>query len=154
MAKQPGRTWMRGIALGMALTAAGASGSEPEDEIRGLDAREAEAMRAADEAALAALWSPALVVNAPDNRVKSRDEVLQAVRDGRIRYASFQRTVERVVLDGDHAVTMGGERVVPTGERPDAGQTLSRRYSHLWRRSQGVWALVARHANVIPAPAE
>jgi len=125
-----------------------------EEEIRGLDAREAEAMLAADLPTLEQLWSRGFIVNAPDDRVKSRDEVLQAVREARIRYSAFHRTVERIVFRGDCAISMGGELVVPKGDRPDAGQNVSRRYSHVWQKSGGSWALIARHANVTRVPAE
>lgn len=150
------RTCIRANGLLLTLLLAGipimASGdTTPEAEIRTLDAEEAKAMSAADVAALNRLWSPGFIVNAPDNRVKFRDEVLQAVEESRIRYSDFRRTVERVVVRGDCAISMGGETVTPEGDRPDAGQTLARRYSHVWRRSDGSWTLIARHANVIEA---
>jgi len=144
------------IALCMAIASVGAPGTASsetsEDEIRGLDAREATAMRAADLSGLEQLWSRGFVVNAPDGQVKSRDEVLAAVREGRIRYSAFDRTVERVVLQGDCAISMGGELVIPTGDRPDAGQKTPRRYSHVWRKIDGAWVLIARHANVSRPP--
>lgn len=122
-----------------------------EQEIRELDAKEAVAMLAADIAALDAIWASGFTVNAPDNTVKSKDQVLGAVRESRIAYSGFERTVERVVvLDDDCVITMGGEIVVPKGDRPDAGQRVARRYSHVWKKAGGSWGLVARHANVVP----
>ena len=123
-------------------------------EIRALDEGEAKAMLTADLATLESLWSREFIVNAPDNKVKSREEVLRAVRESRIRYSAFQRTVERVVFEGNCAISMGGEIVVPKGDRPDAGQEVSRRYSHVWKNSDGSWILIVRHANVIPTRAE
>ena len=123
-----------------------------EAEIRALDAREAAAMLAADLPTLEQLWSRALVVNAPDDKVKSRDQVLQAVRESRIRYSSFQRNVERIDVSGDSVISMGGELVTPKGDRPDAGQNLTRRYTHVWQKSDGAWVLIARHANVTRPP--
>lgn len=132
------------------LASMATSATTTEDAIRTLDAAEAAAMRAADLPALERLWSPGLVVNAPDGQVKSHDQVLQAVREGRIRYSAFDRTVERVVLGDDWAISMGGEVVVPVGDRPDAGRKTPRRYTHLWRNADGAWSLAARHANVSP----
>jgi hypothetical protein len=110
-------------------------------------------MLAADIAALDAIWSAGFTVNAPDNTVKSKDQVLGAVRESRIRYSGFDRTVERVVvLDDECVISRGGEVVVPKGERPDAGQRVVRRYSHVWKRADGSWRLAARHANVTPPP--
>jgi hypothetical protein len=134
------------IAAGLAQPGA----AEPAQEIRALDAEEASAMLAGNVTELDRLWSPDFAVNAPDNTVKAKSQVLEAVRDGRIRYSGFERTVERVDLRGEVAISMGGEVVVPKGDRPDAGQTLTRRYTHVWLRSGGRWTLVARHANVVP----
>jgi ketosteroid isomerase-like protein len=135
-------------AASMGIPKMARSTTTTEDEIRVLDAREATAMLAADLPTLEQLWSSDFIVNAPDDEVKSRDQVLQAVRASRIRYSAFQRTVERIVVRGAYAISMGGEIVTPTGDRPDAGQSLSRRYTHVWHESGGVWSLVARHANV------
>jgi hypothetical protein len=141
-----------GIAMLVMVLAASASGDTTvEQQIRDLDAKEAAAMLAADTAALDAIWSAGFTVNAPDNTVKSKEQVLGAVRESRIAYSGFERTVERVVvLDADCIVSMGGEVVVPKGDRPDAGQRVPRRYSHVWKKVNGTWGLVARHANVAP----
>jgi ketosteroid isomerase-like protein len=147
------------IALALTLLSAGipttASGDTTAEEvIRALDAREAEAMSEGDVAGLKQLWSPGFIVNAPDHRVKPREEVLKAVEESRIRYSAFQRTVERVVVRSDCAISMGGEIVTPVGDRADAGRKVSRRYTHIWRNSDGSWTLIARHANVIETPDE
>jgi ketosteroid isomerase-like protein len=144
--------WLVVIAALACLTAPARAQETAEARIRALDAAEARAMLGADLAELGNLWSERFVVNAPDNLVKSKAQVLEAVRDGRIRYSAFERTVERVVIDGDVAISMGGEGVVPVGDRRDAGQRLSRRYTHVWQRTGETWSLIARHANVAPAP--
>ena len=140
------------VAALVALFAASASGDTTvEQQIRELDAKEAAAMLAADTAALDAIWSSGFTVNAPDDTVKSREQVLGAVRESRIAYSGFERTVEKIVLlDDDCVVTMGGEVVVPKGDQPDAGQRVPRRYSHVWKKAGGSWGLVDRHASVLP----
>jgi ketosteroid isomerase-like protein len=141
------------LAITTALSATAQQEEKVEQGIRTLDAREAEAMLASNLVILDQLWSPAFVVNAPDNTVKSKEQVLNAVREARISYSAFDRTVERVVPSGDDlAISMGGEVVVPKGARPDAGTQVIRRYSHVWKRTHGDWLLIARHANVVPAP--
>jgi ketosteroid isomerase-like protein len=86
-----------------------------------------------------------------EERREVQEQVLGAVRESRIAYTGFDRTVEKVVvLDDDCVVTMGAEVVVPKGDRPDAGQRVARRYSHVWKKTSGSWRLVARHANVAP----
>lgn len=150
--------WRRACALAVAsLAIAGLSRPSlgevtAEQEIRALDAKEAAAMLAADLATLGRLWWSGLVVNAPDNTVKAKEQVLEAVRDSRITYSAFTRTVERVVVQGDLAISMGGETVVPEGDPAGSDKEVPRRYSHVWRRIDGSWFLIARHANVVPAP--
>jgi hypothetical protein len=115
---------MLAAALAAGLAQAGAA--QPAQEIRALDAEEASAMLAADLAALDRIWAPDSVVNAPDNAVKEKSQVLAAVRDGRIRYSGFERTVERVDVRGDVAISNGGRgrgaegRPARRGTAPDA----------------------------------
>ena len=108
-------------------------------------------MLAGDVAGLDRLWAADLLINAPDNIIKTKDEVIQAVRASHIRYTSFKRTVERVAFHGDIAVTMGSEVVVPAGDGADGGKEIHRRYTNVWRNAGGDWRLIARHAHVVPA---
>jgi hypothetical protein len=44
---------------------------------------------------------------------------------------------------------MGAEKVVPSGQSPDAGNTIHRRFTNVWMNEKGRWLLVARQASVI-----
>ena len=97
-----------------------------------------------------AVWSEQLVVNAPSNRISAdRDTVLNLMRQGLIHYSSFERRIERLRVDGDIAIVMGAETIMPVGNSPQAGQTVQRRFTHVWKKEAGAWRLVVRHANVI-----
>ena len=122
----------------------------PEKAIQELEVAEAKAMLAADIPALEKLWAEEFTVNAPDNQVRDRKNVLAAVRGGFIKYSGFERTVEYVGFHGDTAVVMGKETVKPSGG-PDDGKTLDRRYTDVWAKKGDRWLMVARHAHVIPA---
>jgi ketosteroid isomerase-like protein len=67
---------------------------------------------------------------------------------GVIKYPSFERKVERVLLHGDTAVVMGGETVKHLGG-PDDGKTVERRYTDVWAKKDGRWLMLARHASVV-----
>jgi hypothetical protein len=121
-----------------------------EEAIRKLEAAEAKAMLAADIAALETFWGEAFTVNAPDNQVWDRKNVVVAVRSGFIKYTRFERTVEYVGFHADTAVVMGKEVVKPSGG-PEDGKTLDRRYTNVWAKKDGRWVMVARHAHVVPA---
>lgn len=117
--------------------------------VEDLERRERDAVLAGDEAALKQLWDEQLIVNAPNNAVVSgRAAVLELVRLGIIRYARFERQIDRVELFGDVAVTMGSEKVQPIAG-PLAGKLVERRYTNVWRQADGEWRMCARHANVI-----
>lgn len=127
-----------------------AQAPDVEAEVRRLEGEEHQAMLRADAPRLQEIWAPNFMVNAPFNRVTmGSQEVVDLVEAGAIAYASFERDVESVLVEGDLAVTMGSETVVPTGGHPEAGETLRRRYTNVWMRQEGTWRLVARHANVV-----
>lgn len=124
-----------------------------EASIRLLEERERVGVLNRDTAALMQVWSEQLLVNTPSNQVSiDRGVVLNLMRQGLINYSLFERRIERLRIDGDIAIVMGGETIQPIGNTPQAGQTLLRRFTHVWKNEAGVWRLVARHANIIPRP--
>jgi ketosteroid isomerase-like protein len=119
-----------------------------EATIRSLEEQERLAVLNQDAQALQRLWSERFIVNSPLNQIApNRSVVLDLLQQGLIRYSSFERRIEQIRLDGDVAIVMGGETVQPIGNAPLAGQTLQRRFTHMWKHEQGAWRLVARHAN-------
>jgi len=76
-------------------------------------------------------------------QVLEKRQLLDAIRSGRIRHASYERQIEALRVHGDTAVVMGRETVV------DAGPVIQRRYTEVWLRTDGRWRAVARHANEI-----
>ena len=121
-----------------------------EQEIRKLDLAEADAVLRGDLAALDKLWAEDFTVNSPSNQVvKGKKAEFERVHSGVVKYSSFVREVESVLLHGDTVITMGLETVKPIGNAPGAGQTLRRRFTNIWMKKKGKWLLSARHANVI-----
>jgi hypothetical protein len=129
----------------------GASVSDPvvQDEVRTIEEEERKAMLRSDIPMLERYWSADLIVNAPNNEIKSSSEVLDLVKSGQLKYSSFERQVERIVARGDIAVAMGAETVVPVGG-PNAGKTVHRRYTDVYTRRSGQWQLIARQATIVP----
>jgi ketosteroid isomerase-like protein len=121
-----------------------------ERAIRSLEEQEVIAVLNQDVAALERLMSDGYIVNNPQNGITpDREGVLDRVRKGLIRYASFDRHIEAIRIDGDVAIVMGLEVVVPKGAAPRAGETVRRRYTNIWKRSGSGWKSIARHANVM-----
>jgi hypothetical protein len=94
-----------------------------------------------------------LRVNAPNNRILSREDLMRMVKSGEIRNEVFERTPEDVVITGDVGVVMGYEAVFPGAGSEQARmygrKRLTRRYTNVYIRSGGTWLHLARHANVI-----
>lgn len=115
-----------------------------EQEIRTLDDSVRKALLARDLDALERLFAGEFVVTNPFHRVLTKAQVIEAVRDGRLRHAAYEREIEYVRVDGDTAIVMGSEVVV------DDGPTIHRRYTEVWLRRAERWQVVARHTHVIP----
>jgi len=128
-----------------------------EATIRSLDDRERTAALKRDVPALDQLWSEQFTVNAPNNRVVigKRANLDTFVRSGIINFSSFERTIEFIRIDGDFAVIMGLESVIPVSDAPSAGlvagQLVKRRFTNIWRKEADTWRLYWRHANVVPS---
>ena len=146
------------LLLGCVTTYAGAQApgrdSAAEATVRALDDRERLAALNQDYAALERLWSEHFMVNAPSNQIlPNRSAVLDWFRKGMTTRSSFERSIEQVRVDGDIAIVMGVETLTPIGNAPQAGQTVRRRFTNIWKKEGATWRLWARHANVIPAAA-
>jgi ketosteroid isomerase-like protein len=120
------------------------------EEFRALEERERRAVLDGDADAIASFWSPELLVNGPHNQLLiGVDATLDMVRNGVIDFEQFDRTVERVEIVGDIAVSMGSELIMQK-HGPQAGQLIHRRYTNVWRHTDGRSQLRFRHANVVP----
>jgi hypothetical protein len=155
-----------GLALALALAAPAPSPAQPaapegatiartpdEAALLAADARQRAAVANVDLAAIAAGAHPNLRVNAPNNRILTREDLIRMVGSGEIRNEVFERVPEAVVVTGDVGVVMGRERVYPGAASEQArmyGQrTLERRYTNVYLREGGAWRHLARHANVV-----
>jgi len=120
-----------------------------------VDARQRAAVANVYLPAIAAIAHPNLRVNAPNNRILTREDLLRMVGSGEIRNEVFERVAEQVVITGDVGVVMGRERVFPGAQSEQArmyGQRpLERRYTNVYLREGGAWLHLARHANVMPS---
>jgi len=118
------------------------------EEIRKLDMAHAAAIFNGDAEALDSLMDDDVTVNHPTNRiVKEKKELLDLIRQGIIRYTSFERYPETFLFFKDMVIVMGSEIVVPARGAPNAGKSLKRRYTNVWMNQDGKWRLTVRHAN-------
>ena len=105
-------------------------------------------------AALERFYPADHIVTNPYNRLVDKAYVMDRIRTDVISYASFERHFDLFRIYGDTAVVVGSEKVIPAtdAKRPDAGQTIRRRFTEVWVRREGTWQVVTRHAsNITPS---
>jgi ketosteroid isomerase-like protein len=108
-----------------------------------------EAFAAQDIEAVAALFAQDLVVNTPANRVARLEAILGFFKAGRMNYESAEETIEALDARGDQVVIMGAEVVTPRDTAANAGKTVRRRFTDVWRREpDGRWRLTIRQATI------
>ena len=121
-----------------------------EAEIRRLEKLERESLLKSDSAALfGKIWSPKMVINTPANVVETIEGTKQLFRTGALNYLSFERSIEKITFNDNIAIVMGGEVIKPQGSQPNAGKTVTRRFTHVWKHSNNNWSIIARQATII-----
>lgn len=141
------------LAIPHAAAQDGDANAALETVIRKLDMAHASAIFHGDAKALDALMDDDVTVNHPTGRiVKEKQELLDLINQGVIRYTAFERTPERFLFFPGMVVVMGGEVVVPAAGAPNAGERLQRRYTNTWMQHGDQWRLTFRHANNVCPP--
>lgn len=116
-----------------------------QQDIRALEAEHCRAYVARDFDLLDRLWSDDLLVNSPINRVHDKQRVLDLLRAGIISHSAMECHAESMTQLGRFVIVMGSERVTNSS----GGPVIQRRYTNMWHETDGVWQLVARHANIV-----
>jgi len=108
-----------------------------------------DAFAAQDIDKVSALFAKDLIVNTPANRVARREQVLGFFREARMNYESGETTIEALDVRGDHVVLMGEEVIRPRDTAANAGKTVRRRFTDVWRQEgDGRWLLTIRQATI------
>jgi len=100
-----------------------------------------------DEAGVKAVWAPDFVVNAPNNAILRRDEVIAAMQSELLDYKDFRKVVEYVGVHGNAAIVMGHDTMVPLNG-PGQGRQVMRRFTDFWMNDGSGWRLQARQATI------
>jgi len=133
--------------LGLAQAAVAASPTET--TIRELEQAQAKAAIGRDRAALDKMFAPDFRVISPSGAINTKEELLTILTNSTTppyQSAAYQTDIVRDY--GDVVVSIGMDTVVPnTGAQ--AGKTVMRRVTQVWKRDNGTWRLTLRHANII-----
>jgi hypothetical protein len=125
---------------------AAAQSTDIENEIRAMEKAEAAAVLAHDTTTIESIWADDFTVNTPYNRVGT------GTKGGPINlhYERLDRNIEKLSVYSDRLVmTMGNEVIRRKPPMTLAGQTLTRRFTHVWMKRNGKWQLAIRHANFV-----
>lgn len=121
-----------------------------ETEIRRLENIEREATMRGDSSVLfGKIWSNEMVVNTPANRVGTVEGSKMQLRTGNLAYASFVRNVEKITFNDNIAMVMGEEITKPQGIQQNAGKTVTRRFTNIWKFANNQWFMIGRQATII-----
>lgn len=119
-------------------------------EIGAAYARLGKAMMAHDANGVRAVWAEDFVVNAPNNMVLHRDEVIGAMERDFLDYRDFRKHISFVGEKPEVTVVMGYDTMVPT-KGPGAGKQVMRPFTDIWTNRAGTWQLIARQATIAAA---
>ena len=121
-----------------------------EVELRRLENIEREATMKGDSATLfGKIWSNTMVVNTPANRVGTVEGTKMQLRTGNLAYLSFMRNIEKITFDNNIAIVMGEEITKPQQHQQNAGKTVTRRFTNIWKYSNNQWQMIGRQATII-----
>ena len=124
---------------------------DAETEIRRLESIEHKAMLEQDTATLSTILAPDIIVTTPTYKIVSGRNQVFAMKKAGPKFLSFEREVEKVVIKGDVAISIGNETVI-TASDTNIRITSKRRYTNIWMKQNGAWILTARQACEICDP--
>src|SRR5882724_76221 len=119
-----------------------------EREIEQLEKDEAAARVRGDVAKLESLWSDDLLINATENIIYTKSHFIVRIKAGQVMFRSFDRTISRMAVSENVAVTTGNESIVPDNGA-DAGKSVYCSYMNVWTRGGGRWQMIGRQVAVI-----
>ncbi len=111
-----------------------------------------EAAVAGDTEAFISLFAPDARVNNPFNTVATPEMARRLMASGVITPKYLHRSIEYAgPRRDDEVVLMGEETYEPPTGTPQAGKTVRRRFTDVWRLQNGKWKLSLRQATVFVA---
>ncbi|MEH3108294.1 MAG: nuclear transport factor 2 family protein [Sphingomonas fennica] len=143
------------IAIGMAavLLAIKAVAAPPAADIRvppeivAAYGRLGKAMMAHDAAGVRTVWAEDFVVNAPNDGILHREEVIAVMERDFLDYRDFRKHITFVGEKPEVTVVMGYDTMVPL-KGPGAGRQVTRPFTDIWAKRREGWQLIARQATI------
>lgn len=140
------------LALAAAVPASGqvAPGIRLPPEIGVAYGRLGKAMMSHDIDGVRGVWADDFVVNSPDNRVLTREQVIEVMEHDFLDYKDFRKHITFVGEKPEVTVIMGYDTMVPL-KGPGAGKQVTRPFTDVWAKRSTGWQLIARQATIADA---
>ncbi|WP_145201507.1 nuclear transport factor 2 family protein [Sphingobium sp. B2] len=127
-----------------------APGVHMPSEIGAAYGRLGKAMMAHDAEGVRTVWAEDFVVNAPNNAVLGREEVIAVMERDFLDYKDFHKHITFVGEKPEVTVVMGYDTMIPL-KGPGAGKQVMRPFTDVWARRSAGWQLIARQATIAEA---
>jgi hypothetical protein len=152
--KRRSRAFVAGwVACLVSLTAAGpgarAEGPAAKDEVLQREDARIAAMIKPDPAALEELLADDLSYVHSSGVVDTKQEFVESVRSGRLKYKSFEREGLASRFYGDVAVLTGRANVMVLSSGAELDVRV--RFTEVWVKRDGKWRMAAWHSTRVPA---
>jgi len=139
--------------LGLSLICGGAlaqqKGASAGDEaaIRALEEKWDAANLKGDAAALDGIFADTFITTDAEGKVRSKAEVVAALKSGDIKYQAAKADEIKVYLNGDTAIVSGRWR----GKFTEKGKPMdvSERFTDTWVKRNGQWRCIASHGSTL-----
>ena len=140
------------LALAAAVPASGqvAPGIRLPPEIGVAYGRLGKAMMSHDIDGVRGVWADDFVVNSPDNRVLTREQVIEVMEHDFLDYKDFRKHITFVGEKPEFTVIMGYDTMVPL-KGQGAGKQVTRPFTDVWAKRSTGWQLIARQATIADA---
>ncbi|MGK2864429.1 MAG: nuclear transport factor 2 family protein [Chitinophagaceae bacterium] len=122
--------------------------SNDETEIRHLEKHWTELLDKGDTTALLKIWSENYVVNNPNGKIVTPEDIVALMKSGH-KFPAVKRIIEHITFNQDAAIVMGKELQQPDNMTTNHEEWIPRRFTNVWMKSKNGWQLAARQSSKV-----
>ena len=122
--------------------------SKDEIEIRRLEKHWTELLNKGDTNSLLKIWSKDYVVNNPNGKIVTPNEILALMKSGH-KFPKVERIIEKITFNQNVAIVMGKELQQPENLTTNHEEWIPRRFTNIWIKTESGWQLAARQSSQV-----
>lgn len=101
-----------------------------------------------DTTALLKLWTENYVVNNPNGKIVTPEDIVAHMKSGH-KFPAVERIIENIIFNQDVVIVMGKELQQPGNMTTNHEEWIPRRFSNVWIKSKNGWQLAARQSSKV-----